>query len=491
MIDAGAGTGFDAGVVRRAVAPRCASAALTALGIAFLAAGASAQTPTMPSTLRYGSGLIDIPVSSVLPHLTITGTFSGFFSRLDRRVEIDPSGSPSGFGAGRDRFYSDGSVAIGLFDRAEAGVTLQSFADADAGGKMWGVFGRVRLWEPIDQGLGLAVGGRYVTSPSYNDGVAYAPGRLGFPDRRLRERYTGLNGVKSNLSLYGVATAYLRGYDGGPLPENDMTFSLGYGGGSFSEGGEVDFYSSGHANGWFMGTAFHIGMRERTQLTLMAEHNGFDVNVGAHVDWDGLRVGAQYLASNHQEPTGGHYSEFQQPKFGVLASVAICPTKKGFRCRPRMMARIEPDTIFMRAPPPDTVIVRVPEGAAPVFEGREVNICLSTGQNIPLRVTIAGDTLVGRAGLPIRLLRPGLVFAGRYAGNAFWYQNDEVITFEGDDFARSAETFPIDCDQILRVGVYQGIPIFGVISARRPLDVLFVPVRPGVWHRYERGGGRQ
>ena len=475
-------------VLRRAIATLGLGVCLTVAGVTLRTEAASAQTPTMPSTLRFGSGLIDIPVSSVLPHLTITGTLSGFFSEIGRRVEIDESGSPSGFGSGRDEFYSDGSVAIGLFDRAEAGVTLQSFGAPDSGGNMWGLFGRVRLWEPVDQGIGLAVGGRYVTSPSYGDGVAYAPGRLGFPDDRLRESYTALDGVNSNLSLYGVATAYLRGYDGGPLPENDMTFSLGYGGGAFREGGELDFYSSGRsANGWFVGTSLLFAMGQRTQLTVMAEHNGFDVNVGTQVEWDGLRVGAQYLGSNHASPSGGHSSEFQKPKFGLLASVAICPSASGFRCRPHMMARTEPDTIFIRPPPPDTIVVRVPDGATPALNGLESNICLSTGQNIRIRVTAAGDTLVGGAAVPIRTLRPAVVFAGSYAGNTFWYQNEETITFEGDVFASSDDTFPIDCDQILRVGVHEGVPVFGVISARRPLDVIFVPVRPGVWHRYERG----
>ena len=84
-------------------------------------------------------------------------------------------------------------------------------------------------------------------------------------------------------------------------------------------------------------------------------------------------------------------------------------------------------------------------------------------------------------------LRPGLEFAGAYAGEAFWYQDDRVVVFEGGDFGKSPDTFPIDCDQILRVGMYEGVPVFSVISASRPLDVIFIPVRPGVWHRYERG----
>jgi len=460
---------------------------VAALLIAVGGMPASGQTPTMPSTLRFGSGLMDIPVSSVLAHMAITGTYSGFFSSIGQRVEIGESGYPSGYGPGRDEFYSDGSVAIGLFDRLEAGVTIQSLSDSDSGGNIWGLFGRVRLWEPIDQGLGLAVGGRYVTSPTFADDVVYAPGRLGFADERLRDSYTSLRGMNSNLSLYGVATAYLRGYDGGWIPENDMTFTAGFGGGMFNEGGELDFYSSGHSNGWFFGTSVNVDTGDRSQLTLMAEHNGFDVNVGAHFDWDGFRVGAQLLATNHEWPTEGHYSEYQKPKLGFLASIAICPNERGLRCRPRSMRRTEPDTIFIPAPPPDTVVVQVAVGEGPVRDGISSSICLSTGQNVPIMLTPAGDTLLGPEATPIRTLRPGLVFAGTYAGNAFWYQDGAIVVFEGGDFGRSPDTFPIDCDQILRVGVYQGVPVFAVINARRPLDVIFIPVRPGVWHRYERG----
>ena len=444
------------------------------------------QTPTMPSTLRYGSGLIDIPVSSVLPHMAITGTFSGFFLNLGRRVEIDDTGAPVSFGPGIDEFFSDGSVAFGLFDRAEVGASFQSFEDAASGGDVWGIFGRVRLWEPVDQGLGLAVGGRYLKSPTFADGRDYSPGRLGLADDRLRKDYTGLRGVDTNLSLYGVATAFLRGFDRGPLPPNDMTFTLGRGSGMFSDGGELDFYSPGHANGWFFGSAIHVEVSDRSKLTLMAEHNGFDVNVGGHFDWNGLRVGAQYLASNHAWPTDGHTSEYQKPKFGILASIAICPSAPGFRCRPRMMERTEPDTIWIPPPPPDTVIVRV--GGAPArVPGEETSVCLSTGQNIPIRVTAQGDTLVGPSGVSIGAMRPNVVLAGSYASGAFWYESDQGVVFEGAEFHKSDDIFPIDCDQILRVGVYEGVPLFAVLSARRPLEVIFIPVRVGLWHRYERG----
>jgi hypothetical protein len=450
-------------------------------------AAAGAQTPTMPSTLRYGSGLIDVPVSSVLPHMHTTATWSGFFSDIGRRVEVDASGRPSGFGPGRGEFYSDGSVAVGLFDRAEAGVTVHQLAGEEEGGNVWGLFGRVRLWEPVDQGLGFAVGGRYLSGPSFGDGIDYAAGRLGFADERLRRSYAGsaVGDLDTDLSLYAVATAFVRGFDGGPLPENDLSFTLGYGGGMFRSGGDLELYSAGHSNGWFGGTALHLALGDASQLTVMAEHNGFDLNIGAHYDWQGVRVGAQVLATNHDWPEAGQYSEYQKPKLGFLVSLAICPNEPGFRCRPRTMRRVEPDTIYIPPPPPDTVVVEV-EGAVVPTDAEEASICLSTGQNVPLLVTAQGDTLIGPDNASLRELRPALGFAGTYAGYAFWYQDDQAIVFEGGDFRKSDDTFPVDCAQILRVGIHEGVPVFAVLDASRPFQVIFIPVSPGVWQRYER-----
>ncbi|MGB1840340.1 MAG: hypothetical protein ACPHWZ_04465, partial [Longimicrobiales bacterium] len=128
-----------------------------------------------------------------------------------------------------------------------------------------------------------------------------------------------------------------------------------------------------------------------------------------------------------------------------------------------------------------------PDASVTVVSGEPGSMCLATGQTVSIEVTAAGDTLVGTPPVPIRSLRPAMTFAGSYGGSAFWYLDDEVVVFEGGDFGKSEDTFPIDCSQILRVGVYRGVPVFAVISARRPLDVIFIPVRPGVWHRYERG----
>ena len=56
------------------------------------APSAMSQTTKMPSTLRWGSGLIDVPVASVLPHLAITGTYSGFNTSIERTLLTDAQG---------------------------------------------------------------------------------------------------------------------------------------------------------------------------------------------------------------------------------------------------------------------------------------------------------------------------------------------------------------------------------------------------------------
>ena len=57
-------------------------------------------------------------------------------------------------------------------------------------------------------------------------------------------------------------------------------------------------------------------------------------------------------------------------------------------------------------------------------------VCLATGENVQVRVTAQGDTLVGPSRASIRTLRPGVVFAGTYAEGRSWYINDQDVTFE-------------------------------------------------------------
>lgn len=470
--------------IARSTTPSVTAFALLALVGAPAAYG---QTTTMPSTLRYGSGLMDIPVASVLPHLAITGTYSGFFVQMDRRVQVNASGNASGYGPGIDKYFQDGSVTIGLMDRAEAGVSIQSLNADDEGGNMLGFYGRLQLVQPTNQGIGLAVGARYVTAPSFGTTVDYQPARLGFPDERFRKEYTGLSEtVNTQLTLYGVATAHVRGFDEGFLPRHDLTLSVGWGNGMFKDGDRLGYYKFADSEGLFLGSALHFGIGESAILTFMGEYNGFDTNVGAQLDVRGFRVGAHYLAANYGEPTGGYYSEYRKPKFGILASVSICPTAEGLLCKPALMERPEPEVIQLPAPPPDTVRI-TREVERPLPDGTPAMVCLATGENVQVRVTAQGDTLVGPSRASIRTLRPGVVFAGTYAEGRSWYVNDQDVTFENRAYSRSGNEVRLDCAQIMRVGEHQGVPLFGMRNAERPYQTLYVPVRPGVWQAYQAG----
>jgi hypothetical protein len=455
------------------------------LAVAVLACSAdlAAQTANMPSTLRYGSGYMDVPSASVLPHLAIQGTFSGFWVNVDEQLIVDNRGRIVGAGEALEKFYGDGSVTLGLFDRVEVGTSLQSFNDQDQGGNMWGAFGRLALLRPVGQGLGLAVGARYVSAPSYDDNVDYAPTRLGFPDRRALADFVDSDDrdMDTELTLYGVASVFLRGFESTWFPRHDWSLSLGWGNGMFNEGEEHDWYRYTDSEGVFAAAVMHMGVGESRLLNLMGEWNGFDLNLGAQLDLGGFRVGGHYLGSNYIEETG----VYRSPKFGFLVSAALCPGE-GLLCKPGLMERVAPDTVRLPAPPPDTVTV-TREVAPPLPSGNPAEICLATGENVSVMITAQGDTLVGPTRTSIRTLRPGVVFAGTYAAGRDWFTNDEAIRFEDRSYSKSGGEVSLACPDIMRVGEHMGVPLFAMRNAERPYETLYVPVRPGVWQAYQTG----
>ena len=282
---------------------------------------AAAQNVKMPSSLRYGTGLLDIPVASVLPHLAITGTYSGFGITIDQTLEYDRNGDPLGRGTGYDKWLSDGSLAIGLFNRLELGATVQHYDSVSHGGKIVGGFGRISLLPASLEGFDLAVGARYLSSPTYDSPYLddLQPGRFGYPDYRLTTNPRNAEEFNTNLTPYAVGTAYL------PISEASfVSLTLGWGGGMFSAGSDLDFYQDGSTGGVFGGTALHVGLGTGRQLNLMAEHNGFDANAGLQIDLGGIRVGAFALGFLYD-----NFSTFRSKKFGILGSIAFCGARGG------------------------------------------------------------------------------------------------------------------------------------------------------------------
>jgi hypothetical protein len=451
---------------------------LLAVGALTAFQSAAAQTTRMPSTLRFGSGYLDVPVASVLGHRTVTGTFSGF------RVSV----AETAFTRAQTDWFLDGSVAVGLFDRIELGGTLQSLGDAEAGGNMWGGFGRVALLRPREQGIGLAGGVQWVSAPSYaTPDVDHQPPRLGYPDQRFFDQG---NGVQTELTLYGVTSLFLRGPGSGLIPDYDLTLTTGYGSGVFAEGRELGFYSFASSAGWFLGGAAHVQVSERATLHLMSEWNGFDVNVGTQLHVAGVRVGAHLLGANYWAEAGAYRSA----KLGFLVSTCLDLSGTGsLRCGAALMPRVSPEMLLLPAPPPDTVMltreVRVEVPVAPTLPtGTPASLCLATGANVSVLVTAQGDTLVGAERVSIRALRPEIVFAGDYAQERDWFMSERALALDPTRdavFGKLGSEVRLECSSIERVGAFMGVSVFAVRNAERPFRTLYLPVRPGVWQGYQ------
>ena len=266
--------------------------------------GAAQRVGTMPATLRYGSGLIDIPVAlGASPpglHRHVLGVRDRRPPRPSFRTARDRT-IPSG--GSFDRWFSDGSIALGLFGRVELGATLQHFADRDHGGRIYGAFGRWVLLRPARRGIGLAAGFRHVTSPSFGDGESgdLQPNRLGYPDWRVNRSAPGAEGFSGNFSPYVVGTLVFPGFAGSA--PYDVTLHAGWGGGLFRAGRDLEFYRETDSGGVFAGAAVHFGLGDRRLLNLMAEFNGFDANAGVQIDLGGIRVGGFALGLQYDGET--------------------------------------------------------------------------------------------------------------------------------------------------------------------------------------------
>ena len=247
----------------------------------------------VPGTLRWGSGRVDVPSASVLPHMAIVGTFSGFLVDIDENPVINGQGRVVGSSGPLERWYSDATLGFGLLDRIEVGAVVHALDDKGSGNLIGG-FGRIALLRPAPDrsGIGLAAGVRASTNPKYRDDLVYAANRLGIPDSNFRQSYgPGSEQIRTYYTFYGVASAFLQGFQSDVFPDHDFTFTLGWEDGQFQDGESLSWYSFTSAKGLFGGGTLHMALTEKTLLNVSRDFNGFDVNLGAQLDLNGIRLG--------------------------------------------------------------------------------------------------------------------------------------------------------------------------------------------------------
>lgn len=270
----------------------------------------------VPSSLRYGSGLIDVPVATVLPPGRWTLTYSGFFIGAEAAPESLP-GATTGFADPDGGWHGDFNAAVGVGKGLEVGVGIQSLAGEEEGGPLGAVFGR---WTPYNaqwKGVGLAFGGMLLNSPDYPGEGSHAPTRLGIADPRATADQPAH--FDTNVNLYAVAGTDVAGRGPDWLPRHSWTMSGGWGLGLFREGDGETWYESTDTEGAFGGIALHVEGNEASTwiATAMVDYNGFDWNAGLQIDRMGMRVGGYLLGFNHTRDL----SEFRTVKAGLLVSV--------------------------------------------------------------------------------------------------------------------------------------------------------------------------
>lgn len=153
--------------------------------------------------------------------------------------------------------------------------------------------------------------------------------------------------------------------------------------------------------------------------------------------------------------------------------------------------------MFGGSPPeplPVDTVVRVDtitrEVEPPLPEGSATMICLASGQNVEVRISAAGDTLVGPRRVRLAELGPAVGFVGNYAADENWFVQDEPITFDRRQFSKFGQPQTHDCRALKIVGDFDGVNVFADVGSSAPIRILHVPVAPGVFQSYQTQVGR-
>jgi hypothetical protein len=293
-------------------------AAFTALAAA--APRAHAQQ-SYPQTLYWGAGLIDIPVAWVAP---VSGDFAISFSGQTFNSAV---ASPQL--AALDGFNTNGAFSLSLFGRAEIGLAIYS------DNPEWGVFAsglildeenyRIRTgashWIP-SVAIGLRNVGPYTHVDRYTIGYELVPGPPAGPAVDHQADSLHMN-FKTAMTVYGVVT---KSFALNEIKSNwgrtNVSVSLGYGNGLFSDdGGLGTLYSNQSTGGIFGGVKVDLYPNKSSVLSFMLEQNGWQWNIGGTYDWRGLRLGLYWMnLAPGAVDTGAAASLYNYSKFAMSLS---------------------------------------------------------------------------------------------------------------------------------------------------------------------------
>jgi hypothetical protein len=273
------------------------AAALVVAGAVF-AAPALAQRATFTPTLYWESGLIDTPAAWASP-------LGSDLSLHATRVAMD-STAPLGPRGSKGQSYNF-SFAASLWGRAEVGLSV--FTSNLKGG----LFAKGIIWDQMD---GAFRTGLVHWMPS----VAVGMRNVGNEKELTRWAEPGQAGFNTSPTLYAVATRTMaldRRAEPGARAKSQLSLSLGVGNGLFSDDGGLDTLYARHGmGGVFGGVKLDLATSRFSNLALIAEHNGWDFNLGAVYELRGLRFAAYLLEADAGSASASSWS-YSKAAFSV------------------------------------------------------------------------------------------------------------------------------------------------------------------------------
>jgi hypothetical protein len=287
--------------------------------VALAAVAPAGAQQEYPATLYWGTGLIDIPTAWVAP---LTGDF--FINYSGKRFEPDPTKTKINYS---NSLNSQLVFSLSGWGRVEAGYAAYS------SNPEWGFFGKAMLLREDDYrdrvGMAhwmpsIAVGirnvGPYDQIDRFGMGYQLIPPPLGGGDPDFTHEADSLHqNFKTNNTFYGVAT---KGFSLAEIrpswPDVNLSFTAGYGSGLFSDDGGVPNYGTHDHGGLFYGIKTDFSPAPNVTLSLMAEDNSWDYNLGASAVYRGLRAGL-YLT----ELGGGSVEPLADDPVGIADEASL------------------------------------------------------------------------------------------------------------------------------------------------------------------------
>lgn len=257
-----------------------------ALAVAAGTAGAQEAAPSgdrYPSTLHFGTGLINTPVAWIAPR-----SAEVFIQTSGKTIPSFPDKSKQSLPS---LFNTNISIDTHWWNRVSLGVSAYSQNPE------WGFFGQALLLKDNQFAFlpALAVGFRNLGP--YNREERFLIGHdTCLQGSTYNECVPGyFDGFKSSPTLYGVLTkGFALSNVMGRLPAAMMSLSVGMGNGIFKDDGGLgkSYNRRGTiADGLFLGTRVTMHPSLNTRVTILAENDGWDYNAGVVLDWRGVTLG--------------------------------------------------------------------------------------------------------------------------------------------------------------------------------------------------------